>query len=54
VPAYTFVADSIRVAAVRAVPIIVNVDSRSGSAARYERRITPRTKAIIPVHIDRP
>lgn len=52
VPGYTFMATAVAVLAVGAVPIIAEVDESLGlDAADVERKITPRTKAIIPVHM---
>jgi len=53
VPAYTFVATAAAVRMVGANPVIVNIDEKLGlSAADARRRVTPRTKAVIPVHMD--
>jgi dTDP-4-amino-4,6-dideoxygalactose transaminase len=52
VPAYTFMATALAALAVGAVPIIAEVDaSLTLDPADVERKITPRTKAIIPVHM---
>jgi len=52
VPAYTFMASAIAPLAVGAVPIIAEVDeSLTLDAADVERKITPRTRAIMPVHM---
>ncbi|MDQ3815164.1 MAG: aminotransferase class I/II-fold pyridoxal phosphate-dependent enzyme, partial [Armatimonadota bacterium] len=52
VPAYTYVATASAVVAAGAVPIIAEVDeSLTLDPADAERKITPRTKAIIPVHM---
>ena len=52
VPGYTFMATASAVLAVGAVPIIAEIDESLGlDAADVERKITPRTKAIIPVHM---
>ena len=52
VPAYTYVASATAVLQVNAVPIFVDVeaDSYNIDPARIEGAITPRTKAIMPVH----
>ncbi|MBN1874944.1 MAG: DegT/DnrJ/EryC1/StrS family aminotransferase [Anaerolineae bacterium] len=52
VPAYTFMATALGPLAVGAVPVIAEVDtSLTIDPADVERKITPRTKAIIPVHM---
>lgn len=52
VPAYTWVATAIAAIAVGAVPIIVDIDETlTMDPADIERKITPHTKAIIPVHM---
>jgi dTDP-4-amino-4,6-dideoxygalactose transaminase len=53
VPAFTFIATATAVAARGARPVLVDVDPRSLTLdpADLERRITPRTKAVIPVHL---
>jgi len=52
VPGYTFMATPVAVLAVGAVPIIAEIEESLGlDAADVERKITPRTKAIIPVHM---
>lgn len=52
VPALTFIATATAVVLVNAVPVIVDVDPASYniSPEAVEAAITPRTKAIIPVH----
>lgn len=51
-PGYTFMATASAVLAVGAVPIIAEIDESLGiDAADVEKKITPRTKAIIPVHM---
>jgi len=53
VPAYTFMATALAPLAVGAVPIIAEVDeSLTIDPADVERKITPRTRAIIPVHMN--
>ncbi|MEP6756050.1 MAG: DegT/DnrJ/EryC1/StrS family aminotransferase, partial [Chthonomonadales bacterium] len=53
VPPYTFVATASSVLAMGATPIFVDVEpgSLNIDPNRLEEAITPRTKAIIPVHI---
>lgn len=52
VPAYTWMASASAVIAVGAVPILAEVDqSLTLDAEDVERKITPYTKAIIPVHM---
>ncbi len=52
VPGYTFFASCAAVVAARAVPIVADVDkSLTMDPADLERKITKRTKAIIPVHM---
>jgi dTDP-4-amino-4,6-dideoxygalactose transaminase len=52
VPAMTFVASANVVLLAGAHPVLVDVDldSRNTDAARIEAAITPRTKAVMPVH----
>ncbi|MEQ1877896.1 MAG: aminotransferase class I/II-fold pyridoxal phosphate-dependent enzyme [Bdellovibrionia bacterium] len=52
-PAYTFVATAYAVAAVRAVPVLVNIDEQLGMCPVDMRtKITRRTRAAIVVHMD--
>ncbi|HLK55435.1 MAG TPA: DegT/DnrJ/EryC1/StrS family aminotransferase [Chthonomonadaceae bacterium] len=53
VPPYTFVATASAVLAVGATPIFVDIagDTLNIDPARIEEAITPRTRALIPVHI---
>ena len=52
VPAYTYIATAMAVVAAGAVPVIADIDdSYTLSPAEAEKKITPRTKCIIPVHI---
>ncbi|MFA6241258.1 MAG: DegT/DnrJ/EryC1/StrS family aminotransferase [Candidatus Hydrogenedentales bacterium] len=52
VPAYTWMATAMAPLSVGAVPILAEVDETlTLDAEDVERRITPRTKAIIPVHM---
>lgn len=53
VPANTFIATALAVSAVGAVPVFVDVEEGTYGVdpARIEAAITPKTKAIIPVHL---
>ena len=52
VPAYTWIATAAAVLAVGAVPVIVDIDETlTMDPDDIERRITPRTRAILPVHM---
>lgn len=53
VPDFTFVATAAMVAAVGAKPVFADVDPRTFTLdpAEVERRITPRTRALVPVHL---
>jgi dTDP-4-amino-4,6-dideoxygalactose transaminase len=53
VPALTYVATAFAVSHVGAVPVFVDVDERSFTLdpAEVERAVSPRTKAIAPVHL---
>jgi dTDP-4-amino-4,6-dideoxygalactose transaminase len=53
VPSYTFIATSFSVVQAGAVPRFadVNLDDHCISVASAEKLVTPRTKAIIPVHL---
>jgi dTDP-4-amino-4,6-dideoxygalactose transaminase len=53
VPAYTFVATASAVVTVGAIPVFADVepDTLCIDPRDVERKITPRTKAIIPVHV---
>ncbi|MEO6848613.1 MAG: aminotransferase class I/II-fold pyridoxal phosphate-dependent enzyme [Chthoniobacterales bacterium] len=52
VPAYTYIATAAAVLALGAFPVLVEVDgSLTMNPEDIEHRITPRTKAIIPVHM---
>lgn len=53
VPSFTFFATAETVSVLGAVPVFVDVDSVSYTitAAEIEKAITPRTRAIIPVHL---
>ena len=53
IPAYTFFATAGTVMSVGATPVFVDIDPASYEmdVTRIEERLTPRTKAIIPVHL---
>jgi len=53
VPDYTFVASAMAVVATNAVPIFCDIDPESLvlDVAKAERLLTPRTKAIVAVHL---
>lgn len=52
VPGYTFIATAAAVIEARAVPVIAEVDETlTLDVADVARKITPRTRAIIPVHM---
>ena len=52
VPAYTYIATAMAVLATGAIPVIAEVDDTlTIDPLDIERKITPRTKAVIPVHI---
>lgn len=52
VPGYTFFASCAAVVAAKAIPVIAEVDdSLTMDPADFEKKITPRTKAVIPVHM---
>ena len=53
VPSFTFFATAEAVSVLGATPVFVDVDSASYTvtAAAIERAITPRTRAVIPVHL---
>ncbi len=52
VPAYTYISSAMAVVAAGAIPVIAEVDDTlTLSPADLERKITPHTKAVIPVHI---
>jgi dTDP-4-amino-4,6-dideoxygalactose transaminase len=52
VPAYTWVSTAAAVLAVGAVPVLVDIDESLTIDPRdIERKITPRTRAVIPVHM---
>lgn len=52
-PAFTFIATVSSIKLAGAEPVLVDVDSRTFNidATKIEQAITPRTKAIIPVHL---
>ena len=52
VPAYTYISTAMAVVSAGAMPVIAEVDETLTLCPEdTERKITPRTKAIIPVHI---
>ncbi len=52
VPGYTFFASAASILAAKAIPIIAEVDdSLTLDPADFEAKITPQTKAVIPVHM---
>lgn len=53
IPAYTFFATAGTVMSVGAKPVIVDIDPQSYQidAGRIEAALTPKTKAVIPVHL---
>lgn len=52
VPAYTYISTAMAVVAAGAIPVIAEVDETlTLSPTDFERKITPHTKAVIPVHI---
>ncbi|MGB3618074.1 MAG: DegT/DnrJ/EryC1/StrS family aminotransferase [Catalinimonas sp.] len=53
VPAHTFVATAMAVSQAGAAPIMADVDAETGllTAATVSPRLTPRTRAVIPVHL---
>src|SRR5207249_6483031 len=52
VPAYTYIATAAAVVAAGAVPVIAEIDeSLALDPADVERKITPQTRAIIPVYM---
>lgn len=52
VPAYTWIATAAAVLAVGAVPVLVDIDQTlTMDPHDIERRISPRTRAILPVHM---
>jgi dTDP-4-amino-4,6-dideoxygalactose transaminase len=52
VPAYTYISTAAAVVAVGAVPVIAEIDESLGlDPADVERKITPRTRALIPVYM---
>ncbi len=52
IPGYTFMATAIAVLAVGAIPVIAEIDeTMTLDPQDLERKLTPETKAVIPVHI---
>ncbi|MGN1345575.1 MAG: DegT/DnrJ/EryC1/StrS family aminotransferase [Eubacteriales bacterium] len=52
VPAYTYIATALAVTAVGAIPVIAEIDeTMTLDAADVEKKLSPATKAVLPVHI---
>lgn len=52
VPGYTFIASIASIIMVGAVPVLAEIDeSLTMDPADFEKKITPRTKAVLPVHM---
>jgi dTDP-4-amino-4,6-dideoxygalactose transaminase len=52
IPAYTYIATAIAVLEAGAIPVIAEIDdSLTLDPCDFENKITPHTKAVIPVHI---
>ena len=53
VPANTFIASALAVSSVGATPVLVDIDAETYTmdVAALPRAITPRTKAVLPVHL---
>ncbi len=52
IPAYTFFASASAVVVAKAIPVLTEIDETlTLDPAAVERNITPRTKAILPVHM---
>ena len=53
VPAFTYVATAEVIALLGLIPVMVDVDARTFNIdpAQIEKAITPKTKAIVPVHL---
>jgi dTDP-4-amino-4,6-dideoxygalactose transaminase len=52
VPGYTFMASAVAVLAVGAIPVLAEIDeSLMLDPDDFEKKITPETKAVIPVHM---
>ena len=52
VPAYTYIATAMAVVAAGAIPVIADIDGTyTLSPAEFEKKLSPRTKCVIPVHI---
>ena len=53
IPNFTMIASAFSVCYTEAVPVFVDADEKTWNidAVKIEKRITPRTKAIMPVHI---
>ena len=52
VPGYTYISTAAAVLATGAVPVIAEIDESLGlDPADFERKITPHTRAVVPVHM---
>ena len=52
VPGYTYIASALAVTAVGAIPVIADIDETlTLDPKEFEKKISPATKAVIPVHI---
>jgi len=53
VPANTFIASTLPISRLGAIPVLVDVDPQTYNVdpAKIERAITPKTKVILPVHL---
>ena len=52
VPGYTYISTAAAVMATGAVPVIAEIDESLGLDPQdFERRITPHTRAVVPVHM---
>lgn len=52
VPAYTYIATAMAVVAAGAIPVIADInDTYTIDPAEIEKKLSPRTRAVIPVHI---
>jgi dTDP-4-amino-4,6-dideoxygalactose transaminase len=53
VPAYTFIATATAAVSVGAIPVFADIDQDTLclDVADFERKITPRTRAVVPVHV---
>ncbi|MBI4353099.1 MAG: DegT/DnrJ/EryC1/StrS family aminotransferase [Candidatus Omnitrophica bacterium] len=53
IPANTFIATALAVSCAGATPVLVDCDERTATMdpAEFQKAITPRTKAVMPVHL---